>query len=85
MVFSSRSSALPSFWSFETTTSPMVIKEGLDAFSLKLLANQMAVSLGETFPGPNGFSNTSSSSNLSSANSLALNSSNPSNASALCR
>lgn len=52
--------------------------------SLKLLANQIAVSLGETFSGPNGFSNTPSSSNLCCCRSRALNSSNPSNASARC-
>lgn len=53
-------------------------------FSLKLFVNQIAVSLGETFSGPNGFNNTVSSSNRSCCNSCALNSSNPSNASALC-
>nr|GLL30708.1 hypothetical protein Itr_chr07CG01390 [Ipomoea trifida] len=44
----------------------------------------MAVSLGETFSGPKGFSNTASSSNLSCCISCALNSSTPSNASARC-
>ena len=57
----------------------------LPVFSLKLLVNQIAVSLGETFPGPNGFSKTPSSSYLSSCINLALNSSNPSKASARCR
>lgn len=44
----------------------------------------MAVSLGETLPGPNGFRRIPSSSNLSCCNNCALNSSNPSKASALC-
>lgn len=57
----------------------------LTVFTLKLLLNQIAVSLGETFPGPNGFNKTPSSSYLSCCNNLALNSSNPSKASALCR
>lgn len=49
-----------------------------------LFVNHIAVSLGETFPGPNGFSRIPSSSNLSCCNNCALNSSNPSKASALC-
>jgi len=57
---------------------------GLNVFSLKLLLNQIAVSLGETFPGPNGFNRTPSSSYLACCSNLALNSSSPSKASALC-
>lgn len=57
---------------------------GLKVFSLKLLLNQIAVSLGETFPGPNGFNRTPSSSYLACCSNLALNSSKPSKASALC-
>lgn len=49
-----------------------------------LLVNQIAVSLGETFPGPNGFSSTPSSSYLSCCSNFALNSSKPSKASARC-
>lgn len=52
--------------------------------SLKLLVNQMAVSRGETLPGPNGRSSTFSSSYLPCCSSLALNSSRPSRASARC-
>lgn len=52
--------------------------------SLKLLVNQIAVSREETFSGPNGFRSTLSSSNLSCCNNRALNSSNPSKASARC-
>uniref|UniRef100_A0A0A8XN98 NEK2 n=1 Tax=Arundo donax TaxID=35708 RepID=A0A0A8XN98_ARUDO len=44
----------------------------------------MAVSLGDTFSGPNGFSRIPSSSYLSCCSSCALNSSSPSNASARC-
>lgn len=57
----------------------------LKVFSFKLLLNQIAVSLGEAFPGPNGFNKTPSSPYLSCCSNLALNSSKPSKASALCR
>ena len=52
--------------------------------SLKLLVSHIAVSRGETLPGPNGFSKTPNSSYLSCCNSWALNSSSPSKASARC-
>jgi hypothetical protein len=55
-----------------------------DAVSLKLFVSQMAVSLGDAFSGPNGFSRMPSSSYLSCCSSCALNSSSPSNASARC-
>lgn len=51
---------------------------------LRLFVSQMAVSLGETFSGPNGFSSTASSSNRCCCISCALNSSTPSKASARC-
>lgn len=51
---------------------------------LKLFDNHIAVSLGDTFSGPNGFSKTANSSIRSCCISCALNSNNPSNASARC-
>lgn len=52
--------------------------------SLKLFVSQIAVSLEETFSGPNGFNNTDNSWNRFCCIRFALNSSNPSRASALC-
>lgn len=57
---------------------------GYEAVSLKLLVSQMAVSLGDAFSGPNGFSRMHSSSYRSCCSSWALNSSRPSRASARC-
>ncbi|KAH0465194.1 hypothetical protein IEQ34_005297 [Dendrobium chrysotoxum] len=51
---------------------------------LKLLANQMAVSLGEALSFPNGFNTAASSSSLLYSSSSAESSNNPSSASALC-
>lgn len=75
---------MENFTSFSVAVFEWVSGSSYTAVSLKLLVSHIAVSLGETFSGPNGFSNTPSSSNLSCCNSRALNSSNPSNASARC-
>lgn len=75
---------MATFTSFSAAVFKWVSGSSYTAVSLKLLVSHIAVSLGETFSGPNGFSNTPSSSNLSCCNSRALNSSNPSNASARC-
>lgn len=75
---------MENFTSFSVAVFEWVSGSSYTAVSLKLLVSHIAVSLGETFSGPNGFSNTPSSSSLSCCNSRALNSSNPSNASARC-